>query len=450
MSGTDIFTHFRLDGSVSTDPATLAEFGADFGGIITDTPIAVLHAASAEDISTILNFAAEHEIPVVTRGRGHTSLGQSQTPSGIVVDVADLNHIHHVGDDRIVIGAGATWAEILIAALEQDRTPPVLTDYLGVSVGGTLSAGGIGGASHRYGLQTDNVLALEVVTGDGVLRTCSPTESPDLFYATLAGFGRCGVIVRATLPLIPAPARARRYKIYYDTAEELLTQQRALLHEHRFDFLQGEILPTDNGLRYMLDVADFYIPPTEPDDRTLLNALDYQPARDEIEDLTYWDFANRLADTEAYLEQTGEWSAPHPWPNLLLPDYATDTFLADITPGFTREGLGASGLILIYPIFTKPLTTPLFRAPEHPVVFLIAALRFAPDPTAARRMITTNRQWYDEAIQLGGTAYPTGAIPFNQDDWTHHLGDAQANLNAAEHKYNAQNVLQTGVARDHT
>jgi hypothetical protein len=156
-------------------------------------------------------------------------------------------------------------------------------------------------------------------------------------------------------------------------------------------FMQGEILPIDNGVRYMLDVANFYIPPTEPDDRTLLNGLDYQPARDEIEDLTYWDFAYRLADTEAYLEQT-------------------DTFLADITPGFTREGLGAAGLILIYPTFTEPLITPLFGTPDQPVVFL-AALRFAPDPTAAHRMITANRHWYDEAIRLGGPAYPADAIP---------------------------------------
>ncbi len=42
--------------------------------------------------------------------------------------------------------------------------PPVFTDYIELSIGGTLSLGGIGGTSYRYGVQVDNVLSLEVVT----------------------------------------------------------------------------------------------------------------------------------------------------------------------------------------------------------------------------------------------------------------------------------------------
>ena len=66
-----------------------------------------------------------------------------------------------------MVGAGATWRAVLGATLARGLTPPVLTNYLGLSVGGTLAVGGIGGTSSRYGMQTDNVLALDVVTGDG-------------------------------------------------------------------------------------------------------------------------------------------------------------------------------------------------------------------------------------------------------------------------------------------
>jgi FAD/FMN-containing dehydrogenase len=56
---------------------------------------------------------------------------------------------------------------VLDRALPRGLTPPTLTDYQDLSVGGTLSVGGIGGAMFRYGAQVDNVVALEVVTGVG-------------------------------------------------------------------------------------------------------------------------------------------------------------------------------------------------------------------------------------------------------------------------------------------
>ena len=48
----------------------------------------------------------------------------------------------------------------------------MLTNYLGLSIGGTIAVGGIGAASSRHGMQTDNVIALDVVTGEGDEVSC--------------------------------------------------------------------------------------------------------------------------------------------------------------------------------------------------------------------------------------------------------------------------------------
>ena len=48
-----------------------------------------------------------------------------------------------------------------------DLMPPVLPDYIGQTVGGTLSVGGIGAMSFREGAQIDHVVALRAVTGNG-------------------------------------------------------------------------------------------------------------------------------------------------------------------------------------------------------------------------------------------------------------------------------------------
>jgi cytokinin dehydrogenase len=96
-------------------------------------------------------------------------------------------------------------AQRAAGTLTHGYTPPVLTDYLRLTVGGTLSVGGVSGTSWRYGAQVDNVEELTVVTGAGKTVKCSESENRSLFEAVLAGQGQCGVMVGARLRLVPAP-----------------------------------------------------------------------------------------------------------------------------------------------------------------------------------------------------------------------------------------------------
>jgi len=61
----------------------------------------------------------------------------------------------------------------------------------------------------------DNVLELQVVTGSGSLETCSREQNRDLFEAVLAGLGQCGIIVRATVRLVPSAQNARVFLLFY-------------------------------------------------------------------------------------------------------------------------------------------------------------------------------------------------------------------------------------------
>ena len=62
-------------------------------------------------------------------------------------------------------GGEQLWADVLNATLEHGLAPRVWTDYLHITVGGTLSNGGIGGQTFRHGPQISNVHELDVVTG---------------------------------------------------------------------------------------------------------------------------------------------------------------------------------------------------------------------------------------------------------------------------------------------
>jgi cytokinin dehydrogenase len=193
-----------FDGTLRTDDRARQAAADDFGHIVQQRPLAVLQPGSVDDVVRLISCTARHGIGVAARGQGHSAYGQPQVDAGVVIDMSALASVHDVGRSIADVDAGATWRALLDRTLAQGRTPPTLTDYQDLSVGGTLSVGGIGAAGLYYGAQVDNVIALEVVTGEGRRMRCSPTRAAGLFDAALAGLGQCAVITRASVRLRPA------------------------------------------------------------------------------------------------------------------------------------------------------------------------------------------------------------------------------------------------------
>ncbi|WRZ95002.1 FAD-binding protein [Streptomyces sp. NBC_01007] len=440
----------RLDGSVHTDDASLAADADDFGHIVHRRPVAVLRPGSVHDIVAMVRFCNEHGVPVAPRGQGHATQGQAQVDGGLVIETTPLASIGPVGpgSTTVTVGAGARWSEVARATLAHGLTPPTFTDYLELSVGGTLSVGGIGGQTHQQGAQVDNVTELQVVTGAGHLVRCSRTRHRDLFLAVLAGLGQCAVIVGATLRLVSAPETVRHYLLPYDDLRTFLDDQRLLVEEGRFDYVEGQVTADTDGAfnGYVLE-AVAYGPPAgpAPDDTTLLRGLRHDPAGVQTSDLGYYDFLDRLAAGVAALKEAGLWAFAHPWLNLLLPGRSAATLAASLLEDLTPADLGP-GVVLLYPVLRESLHTPLLRTPEDPVSYLLAVLRTTPpdDTATVDRLLAANRAAYDTVHAAGGTHYPVGSVPFDAADWREHFGPAYRGLAAARHTYDPRGILVPG------
>ena len=397
-----------LDGTVTTADSALAWAADDFGRTTShDRPLGVIRPRSADDVAAVLRFAAEHGIAVVPRAEGHSTDGQAQAPGGIVLDMRGLNTVHHVTPDQAVVDAGARWSDVLAATLPVGGAPPVLTDYLDLSVGGTLSVGGISGATHHHGLQTDNVLELDVVIPDGTRRTCSPTTDPDLFDTVRAGRGRHGVIVRATLRLVPAHTHTRQHRLRYDDLGTFLADQRTVVREGRFDHLEGQIVHDGGEWVYHLDGVSYSTPPAQPAPDQLLAGLGDQRHALEVTDWTYEDFQHRLDEGTALLRTLGPWQHPHPWINLFVPDHAAEHIVSDTLSTLTPRDIGDTGLVLLYPVPHDRIRTPAFRLPDTDTSFLFALLRVAPpdEPAELHRMLEANHRLQQRVTAAGGTVY---------------------------------------------
>lgn len=436
-----------LDGELVVDEASLSAAAEDFGRLVHRYPRAVLRPGSVDDVRKMVRFCRKRGIPVAPRGQGHSTYGQAQVENGLVIEMATLAGIDLDGTTARV-GAGARWSELLAVSLPQGLTPPVLTDYLELSVGGTLAVGGFGGASHRFGAQTDTVLELEVVTGAGEHAVCSPTQRTALFHAVLAGQGQCAIVVGATVQLAPAPQTVRHYQLRYPSVTALTADQRLVAADNRFEYLEGQIEAATDGSgdwTYTMEAVAFHHGATAPDDTALIGDLSHTDA--DIQDIPYLDFADRLAPGVEFLKSIGAWYDPHPWWNGFVPDSAVDSFASAAVADLTPADLGPTGLMLLYPFPTSLLGARLLRVPDEPVVFLFSLLKTAtpaPGVPSPEAMVEANRALYEDLRDAGGYQYPVGSIPMSRRDWRRHYGDVWKAFAAAKRRYDPANILVPG------
>jgi cytokinin dehydrogenase len=441
----------QLDGTLFVDAVHLDAAQDDFGHIVHHRPVAVLLPGSVQDIVEVVRYARRHRLHVAMRGNGHSPFGQSQVQAGIVIDSSSLAEIHGLGFSTeagawIDVEPGAQWRAVIQAAFDHGLTPPVLTDFQGLSVGGTLSVGGIGATTQAFGVQADNVLELEVVTGTGERVVCSATSQAGLFNAVLAGLGQSALIVRARVPLVPAPEKVLVFNLFYDDIEVYVADQLRLLAQHRFDHLQGQVVANaaGTGWRFMIE-AGSYFSGADPDPAALLAGLHDVRADAQTVTQSYLDYAFRLDPLIAFLISIGVWGFPHPWVDLFVPASVAASFVGDVVSGLSSADTGG-GPILFYPVNSRRIRRPFFRLPEEPRCFLFSLLRTADPsvPSSVSQMLADNRDIYDRLVQVGGTRYANGAMVFDARDWRRHFGEQWRALVAAKRRYDPDRVLTPG------
>jgi FAD/FMN-containing dehydrogenase len=404
----------------------------------------VLRPGSVRDVVALVRYANRHRIAVSMRGQGHSTDGQSQVHAGVVIDSRTLARIHGIRSDRVVVDAGVTWLDLVTATLAHGLTPPVFTDYVELSVGGTVSVGGIGGTTQTYGMQVDTVLELEVVTGEGELVRCSPARNRALFEAVLGSLGQLAVVVRVTVRLLPAPAAARGYQLFYSDLDTYLADQRTLLAEHRFSSLEGQAVrnAADTGWDFFVDAAAYH-DGTPPDDAEILSGLHFDPTRTIVTDHSYFDWVNRLEPTVDFLKQIGAWTLPHPWIDVFLPASRTRAVVAATLATLTPADTGR-GPVLLYPFRPGLVRPPFVEVPDEPVAFLFSLLRTTVPPADPVRQRADNRVLYDRARAVGGKRYPVGSVPLTPADWVRHYGRDYPALVAAKAAWDPRRVLAPG------
>jgi cytokinin dehydrogenase len=488
-----------LDGVLLTDRAARDADSTDTGAMVTRQPWAVLRPGSVRDIAAMVCYCRTHGLAVAARGQAHSVFGQPLVDGGLVIETAPLAQIHSITAGAADVDAGATWRSLLAATLSHGQTPPVLTGFIGLSLGGTLSMGGISTRTDQ-GAQVDRVRRIQVVTGEGRVTWCSATEDPDLFFAVLAGLGQFGVITRAVVDLVPAPDRVRYWVLQYLEPAAFFADLRTLLDRAEFDHVYGQIgsavnivLPDANpavplasvdALRraepllspvlraalspagralvaatepvpgdfvYQLHLAKHYGPDPAADDTRLLRALNDLPVLRQRFDSTYEDFALRVDGLIEVLQVAGLWNGvPHPWIDNFLPGHAAEPFITETVGSLQFDDISAIGFSLLFPQRRSSLTRPSLMVPDSDPdwVMLFDILTSAPGPNPGKdfveKKLARNRRIFEAARSIGGKVYPISAVALDREDWAHHYGSRYSALTSLKAVHDPDGILTPG------
>jgi delta24-sterol reductase len=137
---------------------------------------------------------------------GHSIRDQAYKQGLHAVDVSALDHVLGIDTGRRVVHAEGqvTMGQLAAATFEKGFLPAVVPEYRKFTVSGLINGEGIQSSSHRYGLFTHTLESVEIATADGRIVTASRTQNGDLFDALPESLGTLGIVVSATIGIVPA------------------------------------------------------------------------------------------------------------------------------------------------------------------------------------------------------------------------------------------------------
>jgi FAD/FMN-containing dehydrogenase len=436
-------------------------------------PAYLLRPRSIDEVAEAVRWARARGLKVAARGVGHSAGGQSQVRDGLVLDMTALNQVHHVdlSNRRFVADAGVTWQHILDLLLPMGLVPDVVTDWLHLTLGGTIIAGGVGAQSFKRGIQADLIEEMTVVTGEGEVLTCSASQNAELFDATRAGLGQYGVIVRATMRLGHAPRRATLDHLVYDDLEAFAGDVERLMECPSVDGLLAHAVgntleliahstgvdPRTRGLTaspaqgrwvYDLEVLRHHDEATDAPG-ALPEGLRAIPSLSHAQ---VWEYSALLSRIPPIVERDQrEGAAPHPELALFIPHSRLSGFLGEVMAETAVEDMGG-GPILIIPLARRCIQAPFFRLPDEPRCWLVGLLRAATTPERVAALSRVNVDLYHRAVAIGGRRYPCDGVPAPADSagWAQHFGEVWARALAAKRRFDPDRLLAPalGIFRD--
>lgn len=296
------------------------DYNHDELGGIESAPEALLRVSSTEEISRVMKYAYENNIPVTVRGSGTGLVGSAVAlHGGILMETTGMNKILELDKENLTVTVqpGVLLMELAAFAEENDFLYPPDPGEKSATIGGNISTNAGGMRAVKYGVTRDYVRALTVVLPDGEImqlgaKVAKNSSGYSLKDLIIGSEGTLAIITEAVLKLVPLPKVSLSLLVPFPNMKSAIE---AVPH-----IIRSKVTPT--AIEYMsrdtILFSESYLgkkfPDTKNDAYVLLTFDGATDAQVESDLKTVADLCLEIGAIDAYIVDTEErkksvWSA---------------------------------------------------------------------------------------------------------------------------------------------
>jgi len=215
-------------GCVIDDDKSMSAFDTDGLSAYRNQPLVVVLPETTQQVADVMRWCRDNAVKIVPRGAG-TSLSGGAIPlsDGVLLGLNKFNKITEIDYENRAVTAQPGVTNLGITQAVQDEGfyyAPDPSSQIACSIGGNIAENSGGVHCLKYGLTTNNVLGIEMVTMDGeILRLGGKhldADGFDILGVMTGSEGLLGVVTEVTVRILRKPASQRALLVGFDSAQE--------------------------------------------------------------------------------------------------------------------------------------------------------------------------------------------------------------------------------------
>ena len=224
---------------------------------IKNLPDAVVFVENIDQVQTVVKLANKYKIPIICRGAGTNVVGACVVEhGGIILNFSKMNKIINISPENMT---AKVEPGVVLGHFQREVEkfglfyPPDPSNLAVSTIGGSIAQSSGGAKSFKYGTTKDYVIDLKVVMANGeILRTGANTIKNATGYNLNTLFvgseGTLGIVVEATLKLIPKPESKKVLMAYFDSVKEAVLAVNSIIEQRIYpatiDFMDKNAIQT--------------------------------------------------------------------------------------------------------------------------------------------------------------------------------------------------------------
>lgn len=237
-------------------------------------PEVLIEAVTTDEVSSVMRYAYEHEIPVTPRGQGTGLVGGAVSlHGGIMLSLQKMNRILELDRENmtLTVEPGVLLMEIAEYLSGTDLFYPPDPGEKSATIGGNISTNAGGMRAVKYGVTRDYVRALEIVLSTGEVmqlggKVAKNSSGYSLKDMIIGSEGTLAIVTQATLRLLAKPEVTVSLLIPFADLDQAIASVPAILRAKQVptavEFMQREVIlaaSTYLGRQFPDTASDAYL-----------------------------------------------------------------------------------------------------------------------------------------------------------------------------------------------